>query len=51
MRRERRKMRNDNRPWYSKLISLCVEVGLIYMVLAYIFDLPLPVQILFWTIK
>jgi len=35
----------------NKLGYFLIEVGFIYMVLAYIFDLPLPVQILIWEIK
>jgi len=44
-------MRNTNRSLFSKLLGLCIEVGLVYMVLAYIYDFPLPVKILCWTIK
>jgi len=35
----------------SKLGYCLIEIGFVYMVLAYIFDLPLPVKILIWDIK
>jgi len=35
----------------NKLVNFLIELGFIYMVLAYIFDLPLPVKILIWDIK
>ena len=41
----------SNRDLERFVIRTAVDVGFIYMILAYVLELPLPVQILGWTIK
>jgi len=40
-----------NRDIQRFIIRTAIDIGFIYMILAYIFELPLPVQICGWVIK